>query len=308
MKRLEYFDIAKGIGILSIILGHMGAGIINKIVFTFHVPLFFLISGYFISRKNTFKEYAIKRTKALVKPYIFTSFLLILIHIPIGIINGKYSEISKNMMNTFVAAVYGSGTNSNRTLFGIQQIGAIWFLLALLWSVLFVKRVIDNRYRTLIIFTVAIVAYISSFFVWLPWDIQAGGTAAIFVYFGALLREKNFEVKKEQWYLFCIGIVVLILEVRYNIIVFVVKNYYKYTIVSILGAVIISYSVLYLSKCLEKTNAIKRILKFYGENSNIILCFHLIELNNAPWWIITDKFTGSLESKIVGYITINEQI
>ena len=46
-SRIEYFDIAKGMGILSIILGHMGVEGVDRIVFTFHVPLFFLISGYF---------------------------------------------------------------------------------------------------------------------------------------------------------------------------------------------------------------------------------------------------------------------
>ena len=48
-KRLQYIDIAKGIAMICIILGHMGNANINRVVFTFHVPIFFFITGYFIS-------------------------------------------------------------------------------------------------------------------------------------------------------------------------------------------------------------------------------------------------------------------
>ncbi|WP_207662353.1 acyltransferase family protein [Coprococcus comes] len=47
-KRLQYIDIAKGIAMICIILGHMGNANINRVVFTFHVPIFFFITGYFI--------------------------------------------------------------------------------------------------------------------------------------------------------------------------------------------------------------------------------------------------------------------
>lgn len=40
-NRLDTFDIAKGIGIISIVIGHLGIAKINRIVFTYHVPLFY---------------------------------------------------------------------------------------------------------------------------------------------------------------------------------------------------------------------------------------------------------------------------
>lgn len=41
--RLQYIDIAKGIAMICIILGHLGNASINRIVFTFHVPIFSLL-------------------------------------------------------------------------------------------------------------------------------------------------------------------------------------------------------------------------------------------------------------------------
>lgn len=40
-NRVKYIDIARGIAILCIILGHLGNATINRIVYTFHVPIFF---------------------------------------------------------------------------------------------------------------------------------------------------------------------------------------------------------------------------------------------------------------------------
>ncbi len=72
MKRLRYVDIAKGIAIICIILGHLGNVNINRFIFTFHVPIFFLITGYFINKKRSIKEFVYVKFRALIVPYIVT--------------------------------------------------------------------------------------------------------------------------------------------------------------------------------------------------------------------------------------------
>ena len=43
-RRIDYIDIAKGLGMMTIIWGHiMYAGISNAIVYAFHIPLFFFL-------------------------------------------------------------------------------------------------------------------------------------------------------------------------------------------------------------------------------------------------------------------------
>ena len=43
MKRLKYVDIAKGIAIIMVIIGHSTSGVLRGTIFSFHMPLFFLI-------------------------------------------------------------------------------------------------------------------------------------------------------------------------------------------------------------------------------------------------------------------------
>lgn len=52
-KRIDYLDIVKGIGIILVIFGHlsMRSQLTRIIVYSFHMPLFFIISGYFDKEK-----------------------------------------------------------------------------------------------------------------------------------------------------------------------------------------------------------------------------------------------------------------
>ena len=52
-KRINWIDQAKGIGILLVVIGHMNIPQdLSKIIFSFHMPLFFFISGYLYNEKK----------------------------------------------------------------------------------------------------------------------------------------------------------------------------------------------------------------------------------------------------------------
>ena len=57
MARDSSIDIAKGVGIILVVFGHdtLCPSIIRNVIFSFHMPLFFILSGYFYKDKN-FKD------------------------------------------------------------------------------------------------------------------------------------------------------------------------------------------------------------------------------------------------------------
>ena len=79
-KRIQYLDIAKGIGILLVVLGHNDIRVfhptLHYIIFSFHVPLFFFLSGMFFKPERPLKEIATKRFNTLMKPLIFIILLI----------------------------------------------------------------------------------------------------------------------------------------------------------------------------------------------------------------------------------------
>ena len=88
-KRVEWIDIAKGYGILCVIIGHLPLPFFRALrgeIYTFHMPLFFFLSGCVFSvNKYNFKEFLKRKIKTIVVPYfalgipmIIFSFILML--------------------------------------------------------------------------------------------------------------------------------------------------------------------------------------------------------------------------------------
>lgn len=82
VARQQYLDVAKGLGILLVVLGHNQAVQQHPeafaVIFSFHMPLFFFFSGVTFRPGIPLIELARKRWKTLLRPYLFTSFLLAL--------------------------------------------------------------------------------------------------------------------------------------------------------------------------------------------------------------------------------------
>ena len=55
-NRIEWIDIAKGIGIILVIMGHTIALRYSQWLYTFHLPLFFLLSGL-VYNENKYPKY-----------------------------------------------------------------------------------------------------------------------------------------------------------------------------------------------------------------------------------------------------------
>ncbi|MDD6615547.1 MAG: acyltransferase family protein [Lachnospiraceae bacterium] len=76
-NRLPYLDAAKGAGILLVVLGHIweAESPATVLIYSFHVPLFFLISGILMAHtqieKRSWKEILPAKTRGLVVPYLF---------------------------------------------------------------------------------------------------------------------------------------------------------------------------------------------------------------------------------------------
>ena len=57
-KRLDYIDTAKGIGIILVVIYHhlLGADYINNWISSFHMPLFFMITGYLYAFRDDYTK------------------------------------------------------------------------------------------------------------------------------------------------------------------------------------------------------------------------------------------------------------
>lgn len=142
--RDQTIDIAKGIGIILMVIGHSGCPkFLHDLIYMFHMPLFFICSGYFYKNLTTGKEVATfwrKRFKGLYLPYIKWSIVFLLLHnvfYNLNIYSNEYGYLGNTsslyniqdfVQRLFWILFYMNGHEG--------LLGGFWFLKSLLLSVL----------------------------------------------------------------------------------------------------------------------------------------------------------------------------
>ena len=75
-KRIEWLDIAKGIGIFLVVYAHARAPY-SSYIYNFHMPFFFLISGILYKSGGNLKQYIFKKIKTLYIPFVGWNLIFI---------------------------------------------------------------------------------------------------------------------------------------------------------------------------------------------------------------------------------------
>ena len=76
-KRIEWLDIAKGIGIFLVVYAHARAPY-SSYIYNFHMPFFFLISGVLYKSGGNLKQYIFKKIKTLYIPFVGWNLIFII--------------------------------------------------------------------------------------------------------------------------------------------------------------------------------------------------------------------------------------
>ena len=83
-SRIYWIDYCKVFAIFCVILGHMS---INSYalnyIFSFHMPLFFFISGYLYHYKGDFLPFFEKNVSTILLPYYYLNILVLAISFPL---------------------------------------------------------------------------------------------------------------------------------------------------------------------------------------------------------------------------------
>lgn len=66
-KRIEFIDLAKGVCMIAIVLGHCGIGINGATT----LPLYLMISGMFFKKYDGTRTFLIKKANGILIPFIF---------------------------------------------------------------------------------------------------------------------------------------------------------------------------------------------------------------------------------------------
>lgn len=284
---------------ICIVLGHMGISKVNAVVYPFHLPLFFYISGYFFTIKKDWSSFLADKASRLIIPYCFTCLWICILAISLTYIqNGSCLQTAKHWI---AASLYGIGGNATSP-FRIPGIGAIWFLWAIFWGYLLLRIYVtffNKIFAITLSVTVALICIISSRYIWLPLSIQQGGAAALLMYMGYMYRQEESKLKTLSSEVRIFATLVLLALFAWEVTHFsgfwMVRNYYGNGIVDLLSSLGGVIAVCLLAKALKNIPYINHFLSIWGKWSLFVLCIHIIELNTLPWKSIcqhTANFIG----------------
>lgn len=296
-KRVGYVDVARGIAMICIILGHLNVNNINRVVYTFHLPIFFLISGYFISEKGRLSDFIKKKFRTLIVPYLLTCFVMILLAGGIAFFTGGIAGTGKAMAEWGIATLCGSGNEYTKPFY-IRTVGALWFLWATFWGYILLRIALKFKrgQRGLFVAVIFVLGYYSSKLFWLPLCIQRGASALLFMYIGYLYKEEKDTISnlsKETKLFILLAAAMLWIDFIKDFQGFwLVIFYFGRGIVDVFASLGASLCFLELSKAAEKyLPAISNRIEFLGKNSLIMLSIHNVEYHFFPWHMCFEKLT-----------------
>lgn len=117
-ERNSVFDMMKGAAILLMILGHCEIpAALHHAIYLFHMPLFFIVSGFFFRPKTVGKLFRSDLRRLLLPYLIFAAAVMFKYAIDAFRLN-DFSTPPKFALSIFT---------------GNFGVGPIWFLLALFW-------------------------------------------------------------------------------------------------------------------------------------------------------------------------------
>lgn len=307
-KRLEWIDIAKGVAIMAVVLGHsyQFGNPIHAFVYSFHIPLFFMLAGY-TSRVKPLHDVAVSSCKRLLLPYAALCLFLIVV----GLLD---PVISLSDVPSMLAGMVFGGSDASIP-FGFPGVGLAWFLIALstariLFNVLvgfFEKRNVSEILRFVVFAVLACLAWVMSSRISLPFALNQAFVALFFMYVGFWLKEKGAVRYLSKWWVVTVCVAAWLVPLCCGVFFSIGNMFFLGTFpLGILMTTSGSLVVIRICMLIDsaRLNMLARPLAFAGVNSLLILCLHQVEGSFIAWPSIEFTSLASLSYIVVGILHI----
>ena len=291
-KRIHYFDLAKGIGIILVVIGHLESISLpmRHFIVSFHMPLFFIISGMLLQitkeESKDMKTVLKKKFRHMMVPYISFSILYFFIDVIHFLLTakGSWSAIWDNVY--YCVCLYGVST--------------LWFLPAIFFGeimFLFIRKHFSLAATVGIILALNILMYFANngeqylyalysetllysylhyFFAMFLRCFFSMAFIAIGYCISWCIKDRNVSPLWESLLgILFLGITVYVSQINgvVDLHFLVFNNIFLYFTTSVLG----SLGVISLCRSLEGFSSVIpfRIIEYYGRNSLTVMATHI---------------------------------
>lgn len=286
--RYNYIDIAKGIGILLVIMAHRcgfprGTGIYFTAC---SVQMFFILAGYVYKNKYKFKEYVAARWKRVMIPYFKYNFILLFLFFILGWkreVKECILAVAGILYSTY--CLYFPISSENNIYFFLLSNGPTWFFTAFFCSNILFFIILSRSKKEKALFlliTVLLTKLLGELPVFLPWNLDKTLVGAALMLLGYEMKEQRVFDKTWSWMklLLFLGIgVCYCFLVRINPNINIATSHYgdaqsSNVFLCIIIGCMGTYICVEISKIM-KDMWIGKLLELVGRHTLLLLGFHL---------------------------------
>lgn len=279
-KRIDTIDILKGITIILVVFGHAVQGIVDsnnlslntdfssiyitkQVIYGFHMPVFFIVSGFFLTKwlKKDKPTALKKKTKRLVYPYFVWSFITAL-----------FMQIASKFTNNGLGLI-------DFVKSPVIPFSQYWFLYLLFFFhlVYFVVDIFFNKKSLNVLFCISIGLFCIGPFLPDVWVMSNFTKYFIFFMLGSYVLP-YIQKEKKVGVTALLGMILLFIVVNYlyvSVLEMKYVRYYLFFITSIVGFILSLSLSIYIS---QKFSKLKGFMIYLGKNSMQLYVMHLIPL------------------------------
>lgn len=266
-KRLDYVDIAKGIGIVLVVCSHSDALGLMWLMMGMFVPIFYFCSGYTYSMKGTLMECMKKRFRKLFIPYLFFNLLMFcaFMHFSlreiVGVFYSRYCLYPLDVTPNIKFLTSGNYP--------------MWFLTSMIVSYLFFYLLVyfDRFKYWLFSIYVILTIVLDRIPILLPWSLDTAFLTALFMYAGMVVRSRDY-ISAKWWQVGLILSVYIGLHLVGGDMNLSVRMYGTSVFIFFILGCLGSFVVLWGAKFLENT-FLGLVLVSLGRHSLTIFCIQI---------------------------------
>lgn len=274
-KHINWIDYGKAIGIFLVVFAHTDLFTPFKNgIYTFLMPLFFFISGYLFSyeRNPVYKDFAGKRFRQLIIPYIWINIITYLIWFFIGRKVGADAADAIPWYDPLINALLGNGKQMVHDI-------PIWFLVCLFlvenFYYLIFKKVKRQWIALICLVVFAFLNYTFSPF-HLPFSANTAIVGIIFYTVGNMLHKTGWELlSRPKWMLTVVSLLVVGFVTYQNGRIAMYMNYYNNFFWFLIGGLAGIVLIINLSNYLTCWFGKRKLIVYIAKNTIIISGFHL---------------------------------
>lgn len=278
-EKSEIVTYVKAIGITLMVLAHIltPRSMGWNVIYAFHMPLFFIMSGYCFKEKylDDVKQFVIRKIKGIYVPFVLFSLLFLAMHN----VFCSWHFYESDWIYGWKDFAWNAGRIVTRMSHNEGLLGTFWFLKELFWgNIIFyaVLRLLKGKIIHTVVALFALTEILCLFKLCIPYfNVTYNSVyAAFFIASGYLWKNKEWRL--EKWWMWAIIILALSAELIWSNSIGMLANtplsLLYYAIPAIGTTMMVFLGCRWLESLLP--NVISKVIQFVGDHSLSIMALH----------------------------------